>query len=128
MHNTAQYITVLKCTSQYYTVLLSTAQYFMWFFSNFCLFFLVLDLEKEADRMEGESDQYMVLQVLLQGICSKQFKEVKQRYSKQCLGWVWVHNTSLYWTVMHNTALNFFLYKNHFIQTLGINRYLGIVS
>ena len=58
----------------------------MWFFSNFCLSFLVLDLEKEADGMEGESDQHMVLQVLLPGICSKQFKEVKQRYSEQCLG------------------------------------------
>ena len=50
---------------------LSTVQYSMWFFSNVCLSFLVLDLEKEADGMEGESDQHMVLQVLLQGICSK---------------------------------------------------------
>ena len=43
-------------------------------------------MDKEADMMEGESVQHMVLQVLLQGICSKQFKEVTQRYSKQCLG------------------------------------------
>ena len=50
----------------------------MWFFSNFCFSFPVLDLEKEAEGMEEESDQHMVLQVILHGIGSKMFKEVKQ--------------------------------------------------
>ena len=58
----------------------------MWFFSNFCLSFPVLDLEKKAEGMEEEIDQSTVLKVILQGIGSKMFNEIKQGYSEQCLG------------------------------------------
>ena len=56
---------LLHCSAEY-----STVQKCMWFFSNCCLSFLALDLEKEADGVEEESDQHMVLQVLLQSIGS----------------------------------------------------------
>ena len=48
--------------------------------------FLALDLEKEADGVEEESDQHMVLQVLLQGVGSKN----SRRSSREIVNTAWV--------------------------------------
>ena len=69
LYSTALYCTVLHCAVS--TLIYCTLLYCRWFFSKFCLIFLVSDQEKVAEGMEEESDQNMFLQVLYDGIGSK---------------------------------------------------------